>query len=118
MLHLSKSERQVILFLFGCAILGLCLSFIKNYISRENISINSAKIDLPAREPLVNKRVDINTDSLAELCELPEIGPALSKRIIEHRDRYGPYRRIEDIRNVKGIGDSKYNIIKEFISVE
>jgi competence protein ComEA len=118
MLNLSKSERQVILFLFGCAILGLGLAFIKNYIPREDVSINSAKIDLSTREPVINKKVNINTDSSYELCELPQIGPALAKRIIEHKNRYGPYRRTEDIRSVKGIGDSKYNIIREFISVE
>jgi len=50
------------------------------------------------------RRIDLNTATAAELMLLPRIGPALAQRIIEHRERRGPYRSIEDLEAVKGIG--------------
>ena len=52
-----------------------------------------------------------------ELDNLPGIGPALANRIIEYREENGKFKNIEDIQNVKGIGESKYNDIKEKIIV-
>ncbi|MCK9230990.1 MAG: helix-hairpin-helix domain-containing protein [Syntrophales bacterium] len=48
--------------------------------------------------------VNINTASATELATLKNIGPALSQRIIQHRENNGPFQRPEDIMNVPGIG--------------
>lgn len=48
--------------------------------------------------------VPINTASAKELESLPGIGPALAQRIVAERVRGGPFRRLEDLRRVKGIG--------------
>lgn len=48
--------------------------------------------------------VDINSAGAAELICLPAIGPALAGRIIEYRERHGPFRRPEDLLAVPGIG--------------
>lgn len=57
---------------------------------------------LPQREAAFV--VNVNTAPAAELAELPGIGPTLAQRIIEHRTQHGPFRRLEDLREVKGIG--------------
>lgn len=62
--------------------------------------------------------VNINTASQTELETLPGIGPSLALRIIEYRKENGGFKNIEDIKNVSGIGDSRFNDIKDYIKVK
>ena len=62
--------------------------------------------------------VNINTATQTELEELPGIGPSLASRIVEHRNQNGKFKTIEDIKNVTGIGDSKFEKIKDLIKVK
>lgn len=64
-----------------------------------------------------NGKVNINTANQTELESLPGIGPALAQRIIEYREENGEFRSIEELQNVKGIGDSKYANIKDNVTV-
>jgi len=61
-------------------------------------------------------KVNINTASEQELQALPGIGPALARRIIEYRQQK-PFRSVEDIKNVRGIGPKKFEEIKDKITV-
>jgi competence protein ComEA len=61
-------------------------------------------------------RVDINTASVEELARLPGIGPAKAQAIVEYRSEE-PFRKPEDLRKVKGIGDKLYEQLKDQISV-
>jgi len=62
-------------------------------------------------------RININTASRSELMDLPGIGSVLSERIVEYRARNGPFSKTEDIRNVSGIGEKRYDTIKDKITV-
>lgn len=62
-------------------------------------------------------RVNINTASLAELDSLPGIGPALARRIIEHRNAKGRFERPEQLTDVPGIGPRKYDAMKDLVTV-
>lgn len=62
-------------------------------------------------------KVNINTATQNELDGLPGIGPALAQRIIDFREENGNFKSIEDIQNVKGIGDSKFDEIRDKIVV-
>ncbi len=62
--------------------------------------------------------VNINTADAQQLQALPGIGPAISERIVQHRQAHGPFKTKEDIKNVQGIGDKKYEAIKDLITVE
>jgi len=64
------------------------------------------------------KRVNINTATLAELDTLPKIGPSLAQQIIDYRARHGPFKKIEDLKNVSGIGDATFAGLKDLITVE
>jgi competence protein ComEA len=62
-------------------------------------------------------RININTASAAQLDSLPGIGEVLARRIIEYRQQNGDFQKPEDIMNVSGIGQSKYDDIKDMITV-
>lgn len=65
-----------------------------------------------------NEKVNINTANQTELETLPGIGTATAEKIIDYRNKNGKFSSIEDIQNVKGIGDAKYENIKESICVK
>ena len=50
-------------------------------------------------------KIDINTASEIELTDLPGIGPALSRRIIEYREEHGPFADVDGLLDVRGIGE-------------
>lgn len=62
-----------------------------------------------------NAKVNINTATQTELENLPGVGEAIASRIIEYRQQNGKFDKIEDLQNVKGIGDAKFNNIKEYV---
>lgn len=63
------------------------------------------------------KKVNINTAGLEELDQLPGIGPSIAQRIIDYRTEHGEFKAIEDIQEVKGIGNAKYIEIKDNITI-
>lgn len=62
--------------------------------------------------------VNINTADLALLETLPGIGPSTAQKIIEHRDAQGPFMDVSEIMNVSGIGQGRFEQIRDFITVE
>lgn len=63
------------------------------------------------------KRVNINTATQTQLEELSGIGPSTASSIISYRQEKGKFKSIDEIKNVSGIGEAKYNKIKENICV-
>jgi len=64
-----------------------------------------------------NRMININTASRRELTDLHGIGDVLAGRIVEYRDRTGGFSRIEDIMNVSGIGQARFDAIRHRITV-
>lgn len=68
--------------------------------------------------PMVGSKLNINLASQKDLEELPEIGPVLAQRIIEHREKYGPFSRIDDIQDIYRIGEKTFEELKDKVTVE
>lgn len=60
-------------------------------------------------------RVDVNTAQWPELVVLPGIGEKLARSIVDYRQLIGGFRSLDEIRNVPGIGEVKYQRLIEFI---
>lgn len=58
-------------------------------------------------------RLHLNQATAAELQELPGVGPVLAERIVSFREAHGPFRTIEDLLDVPGIGEAKLAAFKE-----
>jgi competence protein ComEA len=63
-------------------------------------------------------QVDVNRAGRTELLQLPGVGPALADRILSHREVNGPFRRIEDLRGVHGIGEATLKRLQPWIRIE
>lgn len=63
-------------------------------------------------------KVNINTATAEELDTLPGVGPAIAQRIIDYRTASGPFQSVEDIKNVRGIGDATFEKLKDKITVQ
>ena len=62
-------------------------------------------------------KVNLNTATLAQLDALPGVGPVLAQRILTHRDQQGGFRAVGDLRQVDGIGDARYEQLKDLVTV-
>lgn len=62
-------------------------------------------------------RVRINTADTVALQTLPGVGPVLAERIVAHRDTHGPFRIVEDLLDVPGIGESKLAALRDSVIV-
>ena len=81
------------------------------YIYRGSSNINNSSNN--NNEP---KKININTASKAELVTITGIGESTADKIINYREKTSKFKKIEDIKNVPGIGDAKFEAIKEQIS--
>lgn len=63
-------------------------------------------------------KININMADEKSLEAIPGVGPATAKKIVDYRTKQGKFNAIEDIKNVSGIGDKKFESMKDFISVK
>ena len=68
-------------------------------------------------EQTVKRRIDVNLAGEQELLVLPQVGPVVARRIIEYRKAVGPFRKVEELLNVKGIGRKTLLRLKPLITL-
>jgi competence ComEA-like helix-hairpin-helix protein len=115
---LTRDEQQALAFIAVLLFLSAALRLAS---LPERVAVPGEPVDLAAHieaterlvteaermaEPLApGERLDPNTAPAAELARLPRVGPALARRIVEDRERNGPFRRAGDLGRVAGVGD-------------
>jgi competence protein ComEA len=77
------------------------------------LAISSVSVLAQKSAPAPSEKINLNTASVEQLQSLPGIGPATAKSIVEHRAKVGKFSRIEEIINIKGIGEKKFEKIKD-----
>jgi competence ComEA-like helix-hairpin-helix protein len=61
--------------------------------------------------------IDINRATVEDFSKLPGIGPKLAQRIVAFREKHGPFRRVEDLLAIRGIGHKKWKKIRPYLRV-
>jgi len=106
MFGLTAEERKVILFLVGILLLGISINFLaKRYASIRPVF--SAPRNLA--------KVELNSADKDLLIGVPGIGEKLALRITEHRQQKNGFSCVEELKDVKGIGDSKFERLAEYL---
>ncbi len=71
-----------------------------------------------ATKGLVTGKINLNTATLAELDTLPGIGPSIAQRIIDYRTQNGEFKKLDDLKQVRGIGDVLFNQMKDSLTLQ
>jgi competence ComEA-like helix-hairpin-helix protein len=109
MFNLTRGERQVILFLLSVALIGLGINFLGKSCAKIKVRQNIYQ-DLG--------KVDLNQADKELLISVPGIGPKLAERIIDYRKQKASFRALEELKDIKGISEAKYEKIKESFYVK
>ena len=144
-LALTSTERKVILFLCGTALVGagirlyqetfpsvpqydyhtsdsafaaLSARDAKETVDDQPVVVETNAEESTAEDDTGTVKVNMNTASKQELMTLPGIGEVMSDRIIAYRSDVGPFQTAEDLRNVKGISKRKLEQLLPFIVIE
>ena len=64
-----------------------------------------------------NQVVNVNTASAADFEALPGIGPKMAARIIEYRQKNGPFKKVEELMNVRGLGEKNFFKLKAQLTI-
>lgn len=79
--------------------------------------LDSLKGKTGHQAPAGEEKVNINTAMLEELISLPGIGPVYGQRIIDYRNRNGPFGSADELINIKGIGEKRLERLKDLIEL-
>lgn len=89
-------------------------------------STGAASVDLSRQDRGVSttrkgqsptRPISLNKASKNDLLELPGVGPAMADRIIADRREHGPFKHVEDLKRVKGIGSKKFEKLRKYLHV-
>jgi len=108
-LDISRAERYFLITLLLSLSIFSGASYYKK--TSPNIKLETVEIN----EPQIS--VNINTATLRELESLPGIGPVMAREIISFRDTFGGFKSKEGLKDVKGIGDKKFEKIRDLIII-
>ena len=111
MIHLTRQERLALLTLACIMLSGTLLHYTVKTNPRLLCLINVVDSER------IYPRVNLNTATYEELIRVPYIGPATAQHIIDFRRENGPFADVAHIKRIYGIGESRYKILKKYLTV-
>ncbi|MDD5464772.1 MAG: helix-hairpin-helix domain-containing protein [Candidatus Omnitrophica bacterium] len=109
MFNFTPEERKVILFILGLAFCGLALS---------NLAKAGCRIERIVCPQVQLARINLNQVTLEELTRFKCVSAKLAQAIIERRNLGKKFASLEELKEVKGIGDKRYEKLKEVFFIE
>ena len=70
-----------------------------------------------SKEVFSARSIDVNTATSSEIESLPGIGSVLAENIVRYREETGGFRKIDELKKVRGIGDKRFNAIKGRVTI-
>ena len=137
MIDMTKREKSVVLgFLAVCAA-GLLFMTLNRYSSYQDFidlipsqetesttsdngkhpAANDQQVPKEGEDVSSHQKININTADLYDLESLPGIGRVTALNIIDYRSRNGPFTEFSDLIEVKGIGEKKLEMLRQYVSI-
>lgn len=120
MQNYNSFKISIYTLLFNALRLTLLISFLSLLFFQNGCykKENFQSVETGNQENHFENRININLASTEDLEKLPRIGEELARRIIEHREKHGKFRRVEHLILVRGMSDKKFREIKNLVKVE
>lgn len=115
---MKKSARWIpisVIVVFLMVTIGV---FIHRYLNPEAVSLTDdhtfAENDTSS---IYNGKININVATAEELTFLPGIGQTMAKRIIDYRNEHGYFTELDELKNISGIGETRFKALAEYITL-
>ncbi len=138
MFSFNRNEQIALVLLSAALLIGTVVSLVSRYApdSTPDFRVIKGAVEVPAAEPVDSLKhaaratpsspaptrpaegaspIDLNHASAEDLQRLPGIGPAIARRIVTYREEHGPFRRIESLAAVRGIGPKSIERIRPLV---
>ena len=116
----TDQERLTLTWLGACALLAVGVLVLQHRRPPLRVAGTPAPAHAVQWDGILeaSRQVDVNAADVAALERLPEIGPALARRIVEYRDTHGSFRTPEELSRVQGIGPKTYEALEDYITTK
>lgn len=112
---IKKGERLILISITAVFIMLLIIAAVGQHNGNDRQSLSSLS-HANASGWIYDGKININTADAQALMQIPGIGDALSARILAYREANGPFTTIDELTNVKGIGEGTLRKIQDFIT--
>ena len=108
---LERHARRFPLALVALLVVGISLSV------TPVVTAGVSAADDPSDKRPPASKIDLNQATPEQLQTIPGIGPSLAQRIVDFRAKQGPFRRVEDLLKIKGIGEKSFQKLRGYVKV-
>lgn len=109
MFNLTPDERKVVLFLLGIALAGIGINF--------SLKVNSPLKKIIFPDASIAK-IELNKATLEDLLQSRALSKKIAQKIIEYRNASGGFSGLDELKDIKGIGEHRYEKLKELFFLE
>ena len=113
MLNLTRQERLLLIFLLAVILLGFGINYCLKKSAKLRNFYDCAQLTAGQKQLLI----DINQADEETLMALPGVGRQTAFDIVEYRKLHGEFKDKEELKNIKGIGEKKYQSLKDFVVI-